>query len=244
MPLFNARTNNQGFTLVEILITLIVVGVLSAIIAPSFLAMLNKNKVNDALDQVRGALQEAQREALRKSKTCTVALTPGNQSKLASNCFLIADYTIKASAAATSGATSVTVDPLPVAISNGTRVVFSKGATGIVSANASQGATSLTISGGISAAIASGETVTFRNIKDVNVDQNNNANLWKIVFDFKGRTNDVDSAGTMVLSQIDSTSNEKKCLVVSQGLGIIRTGNYTGTGATAANCSTSKNYKT
>jgi prepilin-type N-terminal cleavage/methylation domain-containing protein len=244
MLLYNARNNNQGFTLIEVVITLILVGVLSAIITPSFLGILNKNKVNDALDQARGALQQAQREALRKSKTCIVALTPGNQSKLASNCFLIADYTIKASAAAAAAATSVSVDALPVAISNGTRVVFSKGATGLVSANASQGATSLTIGAGISSAITSGETVSLRNLKDVNVDQNNNAALWTIVFDFKGRTNEVNSGGTIVFSQIDSYSSEKKCLVVSQGLGIIRTGDYTGTGATAANCNTSKNYKT
>jgi prepilin-type N-terminal cleavage/methylation domain-containing protein len=232
---YTARTNDRGFSMFEIAIVLLIVGILAAIAVPSFLSMLNKNKVSDALAQVRGALQEAQREAIRKSKTCTVALTPGNQSKLASNCFLIVDYTIKANAAAAAGATSVTVDALPVAISSSTRVVFSKGTTGIVTANASQGATSLTIGSGISAAIASGETVSFRNLKDVIVDQNNNANLWKIVFDFKGRTNDFNSAGTMVVSPIDSNTNGKKCLVISQGLGIIRTGNYIGT-----NCESSR----
>lgn len=74
MLLSHVRRNNQGFTLIETLIVVAMIGILSAISAPSFLAMLNKAKVNDALTQVKGALQEAQREAIRKSTSCTVTL--------------------------------------------------------------------------------------------------------------------------------------------------------------------------
>ncbi len=74
----NARKNSQGFTMIEIIIILLIIGILSAIAAPSFLAMHNRAKLNDAVTKVRGALQEAQREAIRKSKSCFVTLDTTN----------------------------------------------------------------------------------------------------------------------------------------------------------------------
>ena len=84
MLLFNAHKNSQGFTIVETLTILLLIGILSAIAAPSFLALLNRSKVNDALAKARGALQEAQREAIRKSKTCTVIVPAGSNVTLTS----------------------------------------------------------------------------------------------------------------------------------------------------------------
>ncbi len=84
MLLYNVRSNNRGFTLIEITIVLMIIGILSAIAAPSFLAMLNRNKVNDGLTKARGALQEAQREAIRKSKNCTVIVPSGSNITLTS----------------------------------------------------------------------------------------------------------------------------------------------------------------
>ncbi len=87
---YNARINNQGFTLIETTIIVVIVGILSAIAAPSFLGMLNRNKVNDALVQVRGALQEAQREAIRRSKSCTITLDTINN-KVTAPCLVTGD---------------------------------------------------------------------------------------------------------------------------------------------------------
>lgn len=81
---YNARTNSQGFTMTEVTIVLIIVGILSAISAPSFLSMLNRNKVNNALTEVQGSLREAQRESIRKSKNCTVIVPTGNNITLTS----------------------------------------------------------------------------------------------------------------------------------------------------------------
>lgn len=71
---FNAPKNSQGFTLIEIITVLLIISILAAIAVPSFLALLNQSKVNSALSEVRGAFQEAQREAIRKGKSCTVNL--------------------------------------------------------------------------------------------------------------------------------------------------------------------------
>lgn len=152
MLLSNARTKNQGFTLVEILIALVILGILSAIAAPSFLSLFSKNKVNDALTQVRGALQEAQRQAIRNSKSCTVTIDTTNKKITTSPCSVTGDRTLDSS---------------------------------IV--------------------IATNEP--------------------SIQFSHKG-TITLSDAGTVVLSNADTA--KKLCLVISSPLGIIRTGEYSG----------------
>ena len=44
MLLFSVRKNSQGFTLIEIVVILFIIGILSAIATPSFLAVLNRAK--------------------------------------------------------------------------------------------------------------------------------------------------------------------------------------------------------
>lgn len=155
MLLFNVHNKNQGFTLIELTILVVIVGILSAIAAPSFLSMLNKNKVNDALDQVRGALQEAQREAIRKSQSCTVTLDTTNN-KVTSSCLVTGDRTL----------------PSGVAIA-----------------------------------------------------ANGNGSPPTITFSFRGNTTD---SRTIILYMSDGSTQENKCLILSNGLGIMRTGNYSG----------------
>ncbi|AFZ12588.1 type 4 pilin [Crinalium epipsammum PCC 9333] len=75
MSVFIARNNSKGFTLLEMMIVLMLVGIMAAIATPSFLAMNNNSKVNDAVTKVSGALQEAQKEAMRKSQTCGVQVS-------------------------------------------------------------------------------------------------------------------------------------------------------------------------
>ena len=152
MLLSNARKNNQGFTLIETLTILVIIGILSAIAAPSFLGLLNRGKVSSNLNELQGALQEAQREAMRRSKPCTVEL----------------NTTLKA----------VTAPCL----------------------------------------------VTGERIFDSSVGLESNGS--SIPFDYRGIIT-LGSGRTFVLFTQESFSN-KKCLVISSPLGMIRTGTYTG----------------
>lgn len=172
MLLSNARSNNQGFTLVETLTVIIFIGILSAIAAPSLLGMLNRNKVTSALDEVQGALREAQREAMRKGQQCTVTLN-STTGKVTGPCLVTGDRTLPSGVILATNLTSATV---------------------------------------------LSSTVTFS---------------------FRGNTND---SIKIVLYSNDS-NQQKNCLLISDGLGIMRTGKYSGsitpvTSPTTDDCTT------
>ena len=65
-------TNPRGFTMIETIIVILVIGILAAIATPSFLSWVRNKEVDDALAQVVGAFKEAQSEALRKGTGCRV----------------------------------------------------------------------------------------------------------------------------------------------------------------------------
>lgn len=59
------RTTESGFTLLEWLIIIAIVGMLTAIMAPSWMGFLNRWKLNTAASEVYGALQETKANAKR-----------------------------------------------------------------------------------------------------------------------------------------------------------------------------------
>ena len=76
MLLYNAHKKiEQGFTLIEMITVVIIVGVLAAIAAPNLLGMLNQARVKEGLSQVEGAIKETQRLAMRRGKTCKIRFT-------------------------------------------------------------------------------------------------------------------------------------------------------------------------
>lgn len=190
---FNAHKDNQGFTLIETLAVVVIVGILSAISAPSFLSLFSREKVSAASDQLRGALQEAQREAIRRSKTCTVYIPDATQAQLISKCFVTSDGT----------------------------------STGLSGAGIADG-------------------IAVKKLDNVAIASNLTSNPKIITFSFKGNTSiDVPTnvVPKIVLYSSDGSTQKKTCLAISNGIGIIRTGNYAGsttpgTDITAGTCTT------
>jgi prepilin-type N-terminal cleavage/methylation domain-containing protein len=88
------KIHQGGFTFTELLVVIVMVSILSAIAVPSFFGFLQKAKVNNGLAKLQGALQEAQRQAVRKSQDCTVTFpSSGTLSnvQIFSSCFVASD---------------------------------------------------------------------------------------------------------------------------------------------------------
>jgi prepilin-type N-terminal cleavage/methylation domain-containing protein len=89
MHLLNVRLSNskqQGFTLIEVLIVVVIIGILSAIATPSVLAHYAVTKLNNSLEILQSSLELSQAEAMKTSKSCTVNIPDGSGSELTTTC--------------------------------------------------------------------------------------------------------------------------------------------------------------
>jgi prepilin-type N-terminal cleavage/methylation domain-containing protein len=159
IPARNVSLNSRGFTAIEIAVTVVIVGVLAAISAPSMIGWYQNAQVADAVDRLEGALKEAQREAIKRTTDCTVTIPTGNAPNLASS----------------------------------TANCLTSGDRNFANAN-------LTLVTGSSASVA---------------------------FDYKGRQTNAELR--VLISNPQSPSATTRCLVTSQGLGVIRTGTWNST---------------
>ena len=75
MLLWHVRKQNSGFTLIEMITVVIIIGVIAAIASPNLLGLLNRNRVNEAVREIEGGLREAQKQAISNGKQCTVNIS-------------------------------------------------------------------------------------------------------------------------------------------------------------------------
>lgn len=69
---------SSGFTLIEVLVVIAMVGILSAIAAPSWLTFVARQRLNKANDSVLAALQEAQGQAKKTKRSYSVSVKLNN----------------------------------------------------------------------------------------------------------------------------------------------------------------------
>ena len=69
--MLNAKSD-RGFTLIELIIVLIIIGVAAAIATPNFFALLSRFHVNSSLERLLGGIREAQQQAMRQKKLCRI----------------------------------------------------------------------------------------------------------------------------------------------------------------------------
>ena len=70
-----SRKGDGGFTLLEVLVIALIIGILSSIAAPSWLAFINRQRVRTVNDRVFQSLRLAQSEAKRTKRDVTVTFS-------------------------------------------------------------------------------------------------------------------------------------------------------------------------
>lgn len=78
-PNFNktaSRKRDGGFTILEVIVIMLVLGLLSSIAAPSWLAFINRQRVRTVNDRVLETLRSAQSEAKRSKRDIIITFNP------------------------------------------------------------------------------------------------------------------------------------------------------------------------
>lgn len=76
----NKRSRQSGFTMIELLVVTLMIGVMAAIASPGMLAFVRRSKVSAAQSNVQRALLEIQREAMKRGVSCSVTFPSNNAS--------------------------------------------------------------------------------------------------------------------------------------------------------------------
>ena len=76
-PKTRSRKGDNGYTLIELIVVVILLGVLASIAAPGWLGFINRQRVRTVNDRVFQSLRLAQSEAKRTKREVTVTFNPG-----------------------------------------------------------------------------------------------------------------------------------------------------------------------
>jgi len=68
------RRSQSGFTLIELMITIAVLGILAVIAVPTFRALIEKGRLRGAADDVMNLISVARAEAIKRQHSVSVAL--------------------------------------------------------------------------------------------------------------------------------------------------------------------------
>ena len=72
------RQINTGMTLIEVMVVVAIIGIIVAIAAPSFSAMLEKQRIKGAAEAVLADLRWARAEAIKRNERVRVTFTSGS----------------------------------------------------------------------------------------------------------------------------------------------------------------------
>lgn len=86
MGMLGQRRPVGGFTVIELMVTVAVAGVMLALAVPSFQAVINGNRLTGAANELLASLQGARMEAIRQNKRAVVCLSSNANAGAAATC--------------------------------------------------------------------------------------------------------------------------------------------------------------
>lgn len=185
--------SQKGFSLLEVLVVTILLGIMATIAIPNFLGQKRQQEANIAFTQLKSALLEAQANAIRISDDCDVTITQNNNTN---------EYTINGS---------------PIFVDHDDNPDTDEIISNCVP----------------SSATIDGKAVSISTSKAAGLPQT-------ISFNFQGETANMQ---TFWIERNDFSGNPiqdtGKCIVLSNALGMIRTGAYVAGG----NCENLENKR-
>lgn len=72
------RQNNKGFTLLELMIVIALIGIIAALAMPSYQRMIERNRLKEAAEALKSDMQLARTESIKRSQDVIVTRTTGN----------------------------------------------------------------------------------------------------------------------------------------------------------------------
>lgn len=108
----------QGFTLIELVITIAIIGIIAAMAAPSMQRQIQQAKTNDAANIIEAALKDARTQAMIAQRSTRVVLTNNTSSKKITVLYvkrsatdadeILSDYTLDKNLTITANPTALT----------------------------------------------------------------------------------------------------------------------------------------
>lgn len=73
--LYNRSSNEKGFTLIELMVVLVIVGILTSLLIPNISGFVAQQEINEAAQNVAGALRSAKEIAITKNVRTVVEIS-------------------------------------------------------------------------------------------------------------------------------------------------------------------------
>ena len=248
--------SDAGFTLPEKMVVVAIIGIAAAIAVPSVLATLNRAKVKQTMAEIRSALNETQREAIRGNKICTLTLN-FVEGKITGPCLVSGDRMLDTDIAIATNLTNPSLSAAsngkstPVLISSDIspsfRVNDGEHVSQIAMATEAEANTQASKAGIVVQVIAKCKGNTEKGLGLGTCKNNDEHNAQKSSFNsstnipikygvlgnpefaiVSANQTPTDPSGKIVIFNPNDASGTKRCIAISNTLGLTRIGTYQG----------------